>query len=303
MQYQKCPICSSSIKTWKKKIVDKINFNIDLCGSCGYAFVNPRPSIDFLKNYYSSSLSKEGITYNKDEHQKKYENLNLQSILSEEKACPNSTIDAKNIINKIKSLIKKKTNPKLLDIGSGSGFFLKESLNKDFEVTGLELSSKARETAKDLTGLNPLPASFEEFEGIHNSFDAIIMSHTLEHAFDPNLWIKKAHNFLNDQGIIAIALPNFGNIFRIIMQKNEYYIIPPEHLNFFNSHNLSQLLKKNNFKVENIKYVSRIPAGALEKRFPKLIIPFIRPILKLFFKVLDIFHLGIFIHVYARKIK
>ena len=124
MQYQKCPICSSSIKTWKKKIVDKINFNIDLCGSCGYAFVNPRPSIDFLMNYYSSSLAKEGSVYLRNEH------FNLQSILSEEKACPNSTIDAKNIINEIKSLIQKKTISKFLDIGCGCGFFFKRSIKQ-----------------------------------------------------------------------------------------------------------------------------------------------------------------------------
>ena len=209
----------------------------------------------------------------------------------------------KNSVNKIKSLVQKKTNSKFLDIGCGCGFFLKEALNKDFEVVALELSSKAREIAKELTGLNSQPVSFEEFENIPNSFDIILMSHILEHAMDINLWIKKAHTLLNDQGIVAIALPNFGSIFRMIKQENEYYICPPEHLNFFSPYSLSKLLEKNNFKVESVQYVSRIPPRALEKRFPKFFIPFIRPIIKLSFKVLDIFHLGLLIHVYAQKIK
>ena len=41
----------------------------------------------------------------------------------------------------------------------------------------------------------------------------------------------------------------------------------------------------------------------LEKRFSKLLLPFIRLITKSSFKVLDIFHLGLLIHIYARKIK
>ena len=300
MHYKNCPICSLSIKPWKNKTVNEINYNIDLCGSCGYAFVNPRPSLNFLINYYSSL---EGKIDDRNEHSILYDNINLQSILAEEKVCPNSTIDAKNIVNKIKSLVQKKTNSKFLDVGCGCGFFSKEALNKDFEVVALELSSKAREITKELTGLNSQRVSFEEFENIPNSFDVILMSHILEHAMDINLWIKKAHTLLNDQGIVAIALPNFGSIFRMIKQENEYYILPPEHLNFFSPYSLSKLLEKNNFKVESVQYVTRIPTGALEKRFPKLFIPFIRPIIKLSCKVFDIFHLGLFIHIYARKIK
>ena len=72
------------------------------------------------------------------------------------------------------------------------------------------------------------------------------MSHILEHAMDINLWIKKAHTLLNDQGIVAIALPNFGSIFRMIKQENEYHISPPEHLIFFSPYSLSKLLEKNN---------------------------------------------------------
>ena len=105
MHYKNCPICSLSIKPWKNKTVNEINYNIDLCGSCGYAFVNPRPSMNFLINYYSSL---EGKIDDRDEHSIIYDNLNLQSILAGEKVCPNSTIDAKNIVNKIKSLVQKK---------------------------------------------------------------------------------------------------------------------------------------------------------------------------------------------------
>lgn len=37
----------------EKKGGDKM-YNLDLCNSCGYSFVNPRPSLAFLMDYYSS---------------------------------------------------------------------------------------------------------------------------------------------------------------------------------------------------------------------------------------------------------
>jgi len=52
---------------------------------------------------------------------------------------------------------------------------------------------------------------------------------------------SKAHTILERNGIVAIALPNLGSIFRIVMQEMEPYICPPAHLIFFNPYSLSKL--------------------------------------------------------------
>ena len=109
--------------------------------------------------------------------------------------------------------------------------------------------------------------------------------------------------FVNPRPSMNFLINYYSSLEGKINDRDEYYISPPEHLSFFSPYSLSKLLEKNNFKIESVQYVSRIPLGALEKRFPKLFVPFIRPIIKLSFKVLDIFHLGLFIHIYARKIK
>jgi 2-polyprenyl-3-methyl-5-hydroxy-6-metoxy-1,4-benzoquinol methylase len=297
MQYEMCPICSGSIKKWRVKKVGSESYNIDLCGSCGYSFVNPRPSLGFLMDYYSSF----GHGHNTGGD----ENPTLKSVLAQERNDPNSTIDARRLIGTIRSLTRNKHEGKFLDVGCGYGFFSKEALGAGFEVIALELAKNEREITKEMTGINPVECSFEEFKDAPRSMSVVFMSQILEHALDVNLWINKAHDFLVNDGILAIALPNFGSIFRLIMQEKEPYICPPAHLNFFNQNSLSRLLENHGFRVEETQWISRIPKGSFEKRLPKFgkpLLPIINIISSVSMKTIDALHLGMMINVYGRKI-
>lgn len=297
MQYTACPVCSSTIKTWRVKCVGNDKYNLDLCGSCGYSFVNPRPSLQFLMNYYASFVH--------DHFDTGTEAPDLASVLAHEQNEPNSAIDAKRLIKTIKSLVTNGTSNRFLDVGCGFGFFSRAALDVGFDVVALELAENKREVAKEMTGLSPVASSFEEFECDSESLGVVIMSQVLEHALDVNLWIKKSRDFLVNDGILAIALPNYGSIFRMIMQENEPFICPPAHLNFFNPKSLSRLLENHGFKVEAIQWISRIPKRTFEKRIPqfgKSLLPIINAVSSTSLKIIDALHLGMIINVYARKV-
>jgi len=295
-QYNMCPVCSSPIKTWRVKSVGSDKYNLDLCESCGYCFVNPRPSLQFLINYYSS--------FGHGHFDTGREAPDLKSVLAQEQNAPNSTVDARRLIKTIKSLVKNSESNRFLDVGCGYGFFSKEALNAGFDVVALELAKNERTIAKEITGLNPAATSFEEFECTPESLGVVFMSQILEHALDVNLWIKKSRDLLVNDGIIAIALPNYGSIFRMIMQENEPYICPPAHLNFFNPDSLSRLLENHGFKIEAIQWISRIPKRTFEKRLPKCgkpLLPVINVASSASLKIVDALHLGMMINVYGRK--
>ena len=295
--YEMCPICSSSIKEWRVKSVETKKYKLDLCNSCGYVFVNPRPSLSFLMDYYS--------VFGCENNSNRNEVPNLKSVLTEEQNFPNSTVDAIRLIKTIQSLTKNGYSKSFLDIGCGYGFFSKQALDAGFEVIALELAENERKIAKEMTGLSPKTCSFEEFECAPQSFQVVFMSQILEHVVDVNLWLKKAHNSLIKDGIIAIALPNYGSIFRMIMQENDPYICPPAHLNFFTPSSLSKLLENHGFAVEKIQWVSRIPKKTFEKHLPKFakpILPIINVFSKISLKIIDVLRLGMIINVYGRKI-
>lgn len=298
MKYINCPICNNDIKRWITKKTEDVAYDIDLCNSCGFAFVNPRPNLDFLMNFYSL----------KGHGQPQNEVTTLTSILEQEKKFPNSTIDAKRMITTVRKFLNKsdETNRyKLLDVGCGYGFFSNDALKNGFDVIALELASTERNIASQMTGLEPIEKSFEDFQPLEKVFDVVLMSQILEHAFDINLWMKKAHKILKPNGLIVIALPNFNSIFRRIMQANDPFICPPAHLNYFSRKSLSLLLSNHGFKVSSVQYVSRIPKDSIQKRlrrFGKIIPLTISKSIPILLNGVDLIRLGMIINVYAKKI-
>ena len=298
MKYDNCPICNADINRWITKKIDSVLYTIDLCKSCGFAFVNPRPNLDFLMEFYSL----EGQGKNKNEVS------TLASIVDQEKNYPNSTIDAKRMIDMVCKLLNQSESTveyKLLDVGCGYGFFSHEALKNGFEVTALELAAIERKIATQMTGLIPVAKSFEDFQYDGQLYDVVLMSQILEHAFDINLWMTKAYNILKPNGLISIALPNYMSIFRKIMQSNDPFICPPAHLNFFSRKSLSLLLSNHKFKICSVQYVSRIPKNSIQKRlerFGKILPNLISNSVPVMLKGIDSLRLGMIINIYAKKV-
>lgn len=296
-RYDACPVCSGAIKPWRVKKAGSDQYALDLCASCGYCFVNPRPSLSFLTEFYCSS--------GRDRAEKAADVADAQSVVARERRYPNSTLDARRLIRTIKSLLQDGGSKRFLDVGCGYGFFSKEALDAGFEVAALELAPNERRITRELTGLDPAACSFEEFQCAPASLRAILMSQILEHALDVNLWLEKAREFLVDGGILAVALPNFGSVFRRLLQENDPYICPPAHLNFFSPASLTRLMEKHGFRVQAVQWVSRIPTGAVEKRLPRVgkpLLPGIAVLASMFARSMDVLHLGVMINVYGRKI-
>jgi 2-polyprenyl-3-methyl-5-hydroxy-6-metoxy-1,4-benzoquinol methylase len=297
-RFEACPVCASALREWRTKTGGGASYRIDRCVACGFAFVNPRPSLAFLTDYYATIghqlQSRSGATA-----------PTAAAVEERERVEPNSTLDARRLVGTIKTLRLGQDGGRFFDVGCGYGFFSRQASREGFEVVALELAENERRIAAALTGLDPLAVSFEEYEGGPASFAAILMSQILEHAQDVNAWIAKAHRLLQPQGILAIALPNFGSATRLVLQENEPYITPPEHLNYFSARNLSALLAKHGFRVEKIEWVSRIPRRAFERRLPRVA----RPVLPLVdlaaaasLRLLDSLGLGVMLNVYGRRL-
>ena len=294
---QTCPICSGSITFWRNKVSKGEKYSINLCHDCGFCFVNPRPSMVFLEDFYATS----GHTHDIQE-----KNLpDLSVVLAREQVEPNSSIDAKRMIGTIHELINQDGHNTLLDVGCGFGFFSRQALDEKFQVTAIETADNERKVAKQMTGLEPLPLLFEDYTAPDGSTKVVLMSQILEHALDVNEWMDKVHTLLIKDGIVAIALPNYNSIFRRLMQEKEPYICPPAHLNFFSSQSLSTLLEKHGFVVEAVQWVSRMPKSSFDKRLPsfaKFLLPLIHFSANMVLKLIDAVGMGTMINVYARKV-
>lgn len=99
----------------------------------------------------------------------------------------------------------------VLDVGLGRGgasLFFKQH-GKDVTCIGTNLENYAypREVFDDW-GIKPIEAKLENFEA-QNGFDAIWMSHVLEHVMDFGSFLDKTRSLLRDDGWLFITVPPY----------------------------------------------------------------------------------------------
>ncbi len=97
-----------------------------------------------------------------------------------------------------------------LDIGAGKGQLLKWLAKKGKKCTGVGLEIDSYGANLDelkIGGIEIIPASVEKMPFQNKSFDAVIMSHILEHCPNVGLALDEAKRILNDDGWLFVFVP------------------------------------------------------------------------------------------------
>jgi len=142
---------------------------------------------------------------------------------------------------------------RLLDIGSGPGFFLKTAKARGWRVLGIEPSRQAAAHARNL-GLEVAEGFFnaETAPGL-GRFDAIQLNNVLEHVPDPIEILILARDLLQKGGVLCINVPNDFSPFQIAARASlnlpEWWIAPPHHLNYFDFASLSALMERLGLRI------------------------------------------------------
>ena len=108
---------------------------------------------------------------------------------------------------------------RVLDIGSGPGFFLKRAKRRGWDVLGIEPSLAACNYSKK----HNIPTIQKFFYEVDikqiGKFDAIHIFDVLEHVNDPISILKKSYSLLKRGGIIVVEVPNDFNPLQKLAQK------------------------------------------------------------------------------------
>ena len=136
----------------------------------------------------------------------------------------------------------------ILDVGAGTGDFLKICANNNWNVSGVEPSSDARNIAKEKNVF----LNDELFDIKDKKFDVITLWHVLEHVEKLSEYILKLNELLTENGRLIIAVPNYKS------HDAEYYkeywaaFDVPRHLWHFSQTSIKKIFSEDNLIVEKV---------------------------------------------------
>lgn len=136
----------------------------------------------------------------------------------------------------------------LLDVGAGTGDFLKTAKEKGWQVQGMEPNIKAASLAlqKNIT----LKNSLKEFN--NDQFDVVTLWHVLEHIPNIDETISLLTKMVKLNGTLIIAVPNFKSFDALHYGKFWAAYDVPRHLWHFSKESIEKMFCEN-FQLEKIE--------------------------------------------------
>lgn len=202
------------------------------CAECRTAFVDPMPSAEYLADFYSNYHIGTGDEGN---------------YVNEDKMIAHHAAQLARVM--------KFTNAKpgrLLDLGCGKGFFLKECAARGIDCRGIELSNTAAEFARKELKLDVVQGLIRDRKAELGLYDTVTMWGVIEHLPDPVSVLKDAFDVLRPGGRIFVQTGIGDDWFdRLLPGVNQWYD-PPQHLFVFSAPGLSRALKEAGFDTEGL---------------------------------------------------
>jgi SAM-dependent methyltransferase len=209
MEDIRCPICEGSESL---PLHQEGSFRMVRCFSCAFIYLNPRPTQESLLRFYQTYLPEEEL-----------------SIQAWEKMM-------RLVFHRAATRIQKyKTEGRLLDVGAGFGFFLKEMRGRGWEGLGIEISQKAIDYARETLGLTIHPGPLEKAGFPESSFDVVSGFYVVEHLSCPMTFLKECYRILKPRGLLLLRYPHttpIKNLLHLLGIENRLYDLPA-HLSDF----------------------------------------------------------------------
>lgn len=122
---------------------------------------------------------------------------------------------------------------RLLEIGCGSGAMLSRMQELGWEVEGIETDPQAVESAK-AAGLHVRLGELGAQAYPDSCFDAVYMSHVIEHVHDPVELFAECCRLMKPGGTLVVLTPNTESLGHRRFGESWRGIEPPRHLHLFN---------------------------------------------------------------------
>lgn len=237
-QLNNCPVCKekefNNFLKCQDFTVSQEKFEIVSCKNCGFKFTNPRPDENQIGKYYQS------------ENYISHSNTSKGIISKAYHLVRNYTLNRKlKLINNLQP-----NKGAILDVGCGTGMFLKTCQEGGWEVAGIEVDAGARAMTESQTNQkieNKILGGYQ-----NKTFEVITLWHVLEHIHSLQETVKWINEKLGKNGHLIIAVPNYESYDAQKYKENWAAYDVPRHVYHFSQQTIELLFKQNGFQLIQI---------------------------------------------------
>jgi len=139
--------------------------------------------------------------------------------------------------------LKRQSQGRLLDVGCGSGFFMRKMQSLGWEVVGVDPDPLAARAAHDATGAPVVVGEPLNLCTDQGRFDAITLAHVIEHMRHPQANLTAIRQLLSPGGQAVVITPNAESLGFRLWGANCWHLDPPRHLFIYTSGSLAAIAR------------------------------------------------------------
>ncbi len=245
-----CPACSGKKSVYK---YEKRGFRYVDCSTCGTMYMNPRPSMKVLEDFYRYS--------------KNYAYWSSHIFPVSERARREKIFVPR--VQRVLELCKKYgvKSKSLLEVGAGFGTFCVElSKRKIFkDVVAVEPTPDLAEMCRS-RGVTVIEEPIEHIrfpEG--KEFGVIVNFEVIEHILSPYDFLTSCNRLLSPGGLLLLTCPN-GKGFDVETLGTKSDTVDHEHLNYFNPTSIRVLFERCGFDVLEVSTPGKLDADLVRAK-------------------------------------
>lgn len=220
-------------------------FGVVRCPVCALVFVSPRLTSQALQRLYDEPAYFEGGVYGQGSE--------LSPAMLLQRTWTGGRLA---LIERIRP-----APGRLLEIGSGYGYFLEAARARGFQVSGVELSRTGAEHAVRELALDVYNGQLGDAPA--DRADVICFWDTLEHVPDPLEFLTQVRRRLAPGGVFALSVPTIGSLPARLLRDRWWTLKPEQHIWHFTSATLQLVAARAGLVITSVitSPLSRANAG------------------------------------------
>jgi SAM-dependent methyltransferase len=210
-------------------------FQVARCRTCGLLRTNPRPSRDEISSYYPEDYSPHKAREYAGPPQPRW------------RAMLGRMFDYRT------TPIPPCSPGRLLEIGCGSGTFLRSMQRAGWHAVGVEPSPAAAATAR-AGGATVFTGGIEDQADPPQPYDLIAAWMVLEHLHDPVDALRRLRAWIRADGWLVLSVPDAGSLEFRLFRDRWYALQLPTHLFHFSRTTLGRVLAAGGWQLESVRH-------------------------------------------------